>query len=1200
MAISKMQKKRNATIDQIVQNQGSEANSYTPIKNILCDSTCGIGLNVSQVMVDSPLTTGSRPDISIWLDVPDAIRNENEHLYAVIEAKPHDQVMQKGPAIANEKGPLYRRSRLRHLWLLDAIVIERYDFASQDDMSIPTPQRWYWADLTQEEAFDSCFTPLMGDRPTLINLLRDFTASDIPELSSVGTVNRKEFIDSVVTVARIISRAVTELVDTHLIPDLEKALALIVPIEATHGKPDYDWYSPDEYLLFPNEPEDLDELHVFNQAYAHLIEDLEPYNYALRAETQQLRHHAERSGLKFEDVSFLKNNDNSKAGREAFIQETASLLLSRLLMLRFSEDHGLLTRYLSNGGLASFAKYAEHFKKPYQVLVKEAYDNAKPLYHHLFERKTLDWIIERDDQKLGMELLHAMWILARWDFKTVRGDILSGVYDKYLEPTQRKRLGEVYTRPELARYMLEACRWDKTKTIMDPACGTGTFLVEAFDMSLRAAENSGLGFDMDDAIDLLQQIHGLDLNEFSATLAKIQLLWHVLASAKGDQSKRIRQAIRLLKIEGGHSSLDTWGIPMESMFGQRGFDYAYSTRRKSLKASDRRFRNISTLNDHFDVIVGNPPYVRVHRVNMSEDTSTAFNDVSHKQTDLSAYFVYRTLKWWLKPGGRMAFILPLALSEAAYAEKLRALLEQYRILEVVDLELLGNVAFHGANIVTMILVVEKVPARAGDQVKLTTLDETCYDPVTGLVDMSKAASISVDRAELSLKNYLPVNEIQGLEDDDDDGVSSNALLTKIKEADHLVLKRLSSNRRLSAIIQTGFETKDKKHQRVVEIPPGSPPELWKPKLVMGYGVKIGGTPPQHTDGWPILKGGDTFPDSVDGSPMGKWNGDSKAVDTVRFYGWSFLMDLERAYAFREISLAPTVAPHPANTYLQNTVYIVQLREKFPLNVYMLSRVVRWYMLKTARASVMSGSMRAHWFPRNLLRIPIPEHIWSEFVDNLNSIGTRLFELDRELMEGNRIFGNLINLHSNAKALRHRAELVDSGLIVLPDPADYPPPGANWAGVMAVEDADTITFQLPTPGELFSGLAARTQSGRPCTIKVKDPQLLRWFVWVANTLLANDKLPSQSWARNLPIPDDIDATMELLDRVEQNQARKDIEAALDHLDILVAYELEIDEGDRDYIVEQMKTDRLLSKLHPAWRHSAGRRKEYIAYGSTRGY
>ncbi len=79
-----------------------------------------------------------------------------------------------------------------------------------------------------------------------------------------------------------------------------------------------------------------------------------------------------------------------------------------------------------------------------------------------------------------------------------------------------------------------------------------------------------------------------------------------------------------------------------------------------------------------------------------------------RTTLTSLFFLYiRAMEWWLAPGGRLGFYLPLALSEASNAEPLRAILARYRIVEIIDLEEIGNVAFHGANVVTIGLVMKR-------------------------------------------------------------------------------------------------------------------------------------------------------------------------------------------------------------------------------------------------------------------------------------------------------------------------------------------------------------------------------------------------------------------------------------------------------------------------------------------------------------
>ena len=115
-----------------------------------------------------------------------------------------------------------------------------------------------------------------------------------------------------------------------------------------------------------------------------------------------------------------------------------------------------------------------------------------------------------------------MWILAGWDFRTVRRDLLSGIYDRNLDAFQRRALGEVYTRPELTSYMLRACGYDGTQSLLDPACGSGTVLVEAFELLRGRKEAAGVGISADDVAETFGRLHGMDVNGFSATLAQIQ------------------------------------------------------------------------------------------------------------------------------------------------------------------------------------------------------------------------------------------------------------------------------------------------------------------------------------------------------------------------------------------------------------------------------------------------------------------------------------------------------------------------------------------------------------------------------------------------------------------------------------------------------------------------------------------------------
>ena len=1204
--------KRRDCIDQIESViSGQERQAYTPLKNLLCDDPV-INLPVNCVVTDCHLPySDARPDLAIWLeDVPTFLRNEQEHLYCVIEVKGGKKVLEGKDKLAKDEIETYRFERVRFFYLTDSFVVYRYDLRIKDE--IPEPRIWTWEDLKSDETkFTDCFTPLTKNRRTLHSILDDFINSEIPKGEAVTESTRPVFINSIVTVARILSRAILEMVDTRLCRDLREALSKIKEMEVKYGEATYDW-SKEEYIDFTFPPvveKEPFKSRNFNIEYAYLLNDIEPYKYALRAEFDQMKLFATRTGLNAADTSFLKNNDDAIKAREAFVQETATLLFSRLVMIRFSEDHELLKKYLSNGGLKAWIHYADHFKIPYNRLVQEAYRHAKPLFRHLFESKTLDWIVELEtefddymkpvDEPLSFQLLHAMWLLVRWDFSTVHGDILVGVYDKFLEKRQRKYLGEIYTRPELARYMLEACKWNGTQKILDPACGSGTFLVEAFDQVQRWKEKIGIGFTGEDAIDLLGKIHGLDINEFSATLAKIQLLWHVLSLVKNGGKQVMRDAIRKLNIEGGLDSLDTYGtsmlpdegfIPEEAHHENNEIQSLKVTTGRLNKAYGGKFRELATNND-YDIVVGNPPYVRIHRLNMDTRIRGQYREIAHKQTDLSAFFVYRALRWWLKDGGRMALFLPLAITEAAYAERLRSVVEEYKIVEIVDLELLRAKVFHGSAVVTVILILEKSRPSPKNRVKLTIPGEECYDPKNDRIDMEKSKKTFVKRSELSLARYLPKIDTSEIEDDEGEGVSDSTWLTKILSSDVPLLDKISNLPILSSIIATGYvKGQGSNSIRSLDVPDQNRGINWKPKKVMEKGIMIGGILKEQGKGLPIFKGDNVFPDGIMGEPLGIWSGDVSQIKEVRYYLWKDCLNPSKTFVFRGIALTPIATQHPVNVYFQNTVFIVQLMNYFHLNVYLLSRVPIWFTVKTGRAGIMSSSFRSHWLPRNISRIPIPDAITDSFNAELERIGNVLFAIDHELQAGIQLLDQYKDFSRlKSKKLRERDDLFTSGEFPSLKEISYPADESNWENVEIEVNGDDVRFV--EPGRLFPA----TQSGTPMILHIPNENLRRWVIHNVKERISEEKLPDFQWLRNLPIPNDLDEAIRLIDRIEGKEAEKELEVGLNELDRLVAIELGINNEELEYIQLEMKTDPLLKQLRPAWRHLTKRHRRYKEYG-----
>lgn len=132
----------------------------------------------------------------------------------------------------------------------------------------------------------------------------------------------------------------------------------------------------------------------------------------------------------------------------------------------------------------------------------------------------------------------------------------------------------------------------------------------------------------------------------------------------------------------------------------------------------------------FDVVVGNPPWVRGEALPLSRRVAlarrystwragTGRSGFAHLP-DLSVAFVERGLEL-LRPGGVMAFVLPAKLLRSGYASGLRALLRRdATILHVEDRSHADGDGF-AATVFPMTLVCRRGPSRADEPVRVRIL-----------------------------------------------------------------------------------------------------------------------------------------------------------------------------------------------------------------------------------------------------------------------------------------------------------------------------------------------------------------------------------------------------------------------------------------------------------------------------------------------
>ncbi|MDC7684520.1 N-6 DNA methylase [Asticcacaulis sp. BYS171W] len=104
-----------------------------------------------------------------------------------------------------------------------------------------------------------------------------------------------------------------------------------------------------------------------------------------------------------------------------------------------------------------------------------------------------------------------------YDFKDVDEDILKGVYQELIDRDTRHHLGEYYTPDWLCERVVENLDLKKSSKIMDPSCGSGSFLRATIGRLKR--EYPDISADQ-----LADQVCGIDIHPLSVLVAKTTVL----------------------------------------------------------------------------------------------------------------------------------------------------------------------------------------------------------------------------------------------------------------------------------------------------------------------------------------------------------------------------------------------------------------------------------------------------------------------------------------------------------------------------------------------------------------------------------------------------------------------------------------------------------------------------------------------------
>jgi hypothetical protein len=148
-----------------------------------------------------------------------------------------------------------------------------------------------------------------------------------------------------------------------------------------------------------------------------------------------------------------------------------------------------------------------------EIITGKAFTNLP----NLAEQDFFCWVLVPSLEKEALELLRGLaQHLAVYDLTKVDEDLLKELYENLVDRETKHDLGEVYTPDWLVELTLREADFGIGKRLLDPACGSGTFLFTA----VRLLREQGLkGITLVD--EALQNIVGVDVHPLAVTISKV-------------------------------------------------------------------------------------------------------------------------------------------------------------------------------------------------------------------------------------------------------------------------------------------------------------------------------------------------------------------------------------------------------------------------------------------------------------------------------------------------------------------------------------------------------------------------------------------------------------------------------------------------------------------------------------------------------
>lgn len=356
-------------------------------------------------------------------------------------------------------------------------------------------------------------------------------------------------------------------------------------------------------------------------------------------------------GIEYEDMD---SSDQREVRRE-FAEQAAYLLINKILFYKILENaptYEDAVDPLAVSPLRVQGDLDDYFQHLVETVDFEAIYEHDPIYSEIpldpVEEKVREFIIELD----------------RRDLTQFDSDVIGQIYEGVIPPERRREMGEYYTPPAITDLITRLTVTDASDTVLDPACGSGGFLVSAYHRIRDQLPEPRGSHDR-----ILSQLSGVEINRFPAHLTAINLAIQDLSSYTDEVDIEIN---------------DFFNVARNQRFG-----------RVVAGASGREWENDDELTKQiggFDAVVANPPYIRQENIKDKDhvrdhlDSREIDAEYFSRRADIYAYFLTHGTEF-LAEEGDLGFITSDRWMDSKYGEDVQQfILEKYEIRAIIKFD----------------------------------------------------------------------------------------------------------------------------------------------------------------------------------------------------------------------------------------------------------------------------------------------------------------------------------------------------------------------------------------------------------------------------------------------------------------------------------------------------------------------------------